>query len=94
MPNDKHEKPGSGGIVATLAPYRKSLYPLGAALLGLAAALLPFTHGGTTITNEEWSAFGAAITAAGVTWVAPKNKPKKDRLPPKVRKRLDDKGVK
>ena len=64
-------------LVDALAPYRKALYPFGAALLGLGAALLPFTDGGTTITNAEWSAFGAAIAAAGVVWVAPKNKPKK-----------------
>ena len=76
----EHEKPGRDlldTVLDALAPYKKSLYPLGAALAGLLAACLPFTDGGTTITNAEWSAFGAAIAAAGVVWVAPKNKPKK-----------------
>jgi hypothetical protein len=64
-------------LAAKVAPYRKSLYPLGAAVAGLAVACLPFTDGGSTVTNAEWSAFGAAIAAAGVTWLAPRNKPKR-----------------
>lgn len=76
MGNGKHEK-SRIRVWPSLAPYRKSLYPLGMALLGIPAALLPFTDGGTTITNAEWSAVGAAITAAGVAWLAPKNAPKK-----------------
>jgi hypothetical protein len=72
-----HEKPGTGGLIDALAPYAKSLYPLGAALLGLGVACLPFTDGGSQVTGAEWSAFGAAIAAAGVTWIAPKNRTKK-----------------
>lgn len=77
MPGE-HAKP-SNSLLDALAPYSKSLAPLGAAIAGLLAACLPFTDGGAwwVVTTAEWSAFGAAIAAAGVAWLAPKNQPKK-----------------